>query len=543
MILLISITTLIFIFSSFVTYPPEVLTNPMLNYVLMQVNFMYNNLLLFIALFILGVLFLVKSQKSQRHFKTPKKIYLSSVKLLQISILGFFLAYILLFFIAFVQLNFFSLLVNINPNIVGVISDDKKINDMLRKNNLPPEIITSDGDQNNELFAIVSATTGQENFYGRYVLKSVPGLFVIPVSLSSGVYLIDNTLIINKINNSNLDVISPTVGYLFLKQYFWGRKINSYPDVKIMSKNEFISFRVQDSGKKLALADSDIKKIDDSISSVSAAIVQDTESLSISQNALKQDYSKRDSEYSKCLSAGYYKGNVFFRTNNKDSCKGILDKWESAINQDIKNNEELGKKIQDNRDKLSAYKYYDSFFKSQKQLLSVQKTSIPYEFGNFEPTRSIKILINSEGSNASLDYLETLVHEYLHYASYVPGKNFQTSFFEEGLTEYFARNIIRDELHKDTNIGYPVQAKIISEITKTIPEARLADIYFAKDEIKLEEALDQTYGDNFYKNNAVIFETLQYSSSPEQTLKLANNIMKLIGGDALKRSDLYNTVN
>jgi hypothetical protein len=71
-----------------------------------------------------------------------------------------------------------------------------------------------------------------------------------------------------------------------------------------------------------------------------------------------------------------------------------------------------------------------------------------------------------------------------------------------------------------------------------IPESELAEIYFTKDEVALQKALDRVYGDGFYENNQVIFETLQYTSSPKQALKLANDIMKRIGGEPLTEKDL-----
>jgi hypothetical protein len=49
------------------------------------------------------------------------------------------------------------------------------------------------------------------------------------------------------------------------------------------------------------------------------------------------------------------------------------------------------------------------------------------------------------------------------------------------------------------------------------------------------------YGDGFYKNNYISFETLQYVSDPKEVLKVANGIMKKIGGAPLTEEDLYST--
>ena len=111
-------------------------------------------------------------------------------------------------------------------------------------------------------------------------------------------------------------------------------------------------------------------------------------------------------------------------------------------------------------------------------------------------------------------------------------------FFEEGLTEYFARKIVEKNLNIETNIGYPVYYKIISEMTNIIPETELAVIYFTKDQNALVSALNRVYGDNFYQNNRILFASLQFTSNRNQTLQIANEIMKKINGTPLTLQDL-----
>jgi hypothetical protein len=165
---------------------------------------------------------------------------------------------------------------------------------------------------------------------------------------------------------------------------------------------------------------------------------------------------------------------------------------------------------------------------------------VPNELGVFEPKDKIKIAFATTSSHAIADYLETVAHEYLHYTSYISqAKRFSDSFFEEGLTEYFARNIIQKELQTTTNLGYPVQVKIITEMTKRIPESDFMDSYFTKDDAELIYMVDRAYGDGFYENNQILFETLQYTSDPKQMLQLANTIMKKIDGQRLTEKDLF----
>src|SRR5260221_11151354 len=119
-----------------------------------------------------------------------------------------------------------------------------------------------------------------------------------------------------------------------------------------------------------------------------------------------------------------------------------LGKDENSLNEQLQKDQQL----------LKDYQYYENFFKAQEQLLSLTITNIPSELGVFVPSDSIKVVINNKSSHSIGDYYETLVHEYLHYASYSSGKKLDSGFFEEGLTEYFARQTIKDNLQIDTNI-------------------------------------------------------------------------------------------
>jgi hypothetical protein len=220
----------------------------------------------------------------------------------------------------------------------------------------------------------------------------------------------------------------------------------------------------------------------------------------------------------------------------------LLEQWVNTINNENKNITDWTKNLQSNEDLLTEYNYYLDFFKAQRKLVLTFKENLPHELGVFEPKDSIRIALNTTNSHAIADYFATLTHEYLHYASYVTDdKKLATSFFEEGLTEYFARQTIQNDLNISTNLGYPVFVKIINQMTNLIPESEFAEIYFTKDEDALESALNRVYGDNFYQDNLVLFESLQYTSDSQQVLSLANIIMKKIGGAPLKESDLLSS--
>lgn len=415
--------------------------------------------------------------------------------------LAFFASFIVIFFISVIQLNILSITLNLNKEAIGLISSREEIVKILKKNNRPPEIIAIDKNPHKELLAIAAATTGITNYYGGTMLQSIPSYLVIPMKKQkSGILLLDNTLIVSEINPYDIHAISPVVGYLLVKHYFPLRKIKAYPKIAIMGIDKYKEFRKKENIQKIAKIDIELEIIKDKISSLSANIESDKKLLSEIQDP-----------------------------------KNVKDKKEINI-------DELTAKIDKDLVVLSENKYSENFYKSQKQLLQQLTKDSPDEQGLFIPIDTIRIVYKTNNSRSIADYFATLTHEYLHYSSYISkSKMLNDSFFEEGLTEYFARSAIKNDLNTSTNLGYPVQAKIIGEMTNIIPESELAEIYFTKDQEGLERALNRVYGDDFHKETRLIFETLQYASNPNEILKLANNIMKRIGGKPLTHEDLIST--
>lgn len=477
MVLLIFLVTLVFIFSAFSAMPLLPQASPFSEYVFYEKVFLFGHLILFcIGFVVLTVLFF--RFNFDKKYKIVKIFFFSALQTCFVFISGFFLAFLCLFLIAGAQLNFSATIINLNPKMVGIEDNETLIFKKLQTLSGPPIIIASDKDQKEILRAIAASTTGRNTFYGSAILPAIPNGFIFSIEkLHDSLLLIDNTLIISKINPQDMQLLSPLIGYDFVKNYFPTRVIKSYPKIAIMTKTEYLAYRKDDAKKKIIKIDAQIKKLDSIVSSISASMKKDE---------------KNDTE--------------------------------------------------ENQNLLADYSYYDVFFKKQKNVLLLQLEKIPHENGVFVSPDSIKLTLDTTNPHGIADYFATVTHEYLHYASYVSDeKRFDSSFFEEGLTEYFARRAIKDTLNISTNLGYPVQVKIIGAMTNLITETELADIYFDKDEDALEQALDRVYGDGFYQNNEVLFETLQYASDSQQTLEIANKIMQKIGGPAVTQQDLYSS--
>jgi hypothetical protein len=542
MLFLIFFITCVFVFSAFLGSLPVGIANSFIGYVFYQVNFLLQYLFFFFVGFFIVIFFFVRQQKFDKEDLFHTNYFLSFIQASMLFLACGFFAFVVLLCIAWVELNSFAVLTNVNPAFLGITTHPTTIYKTLQKNNRTPQIIASDKVPQKEVVSIAQAITGTTNFYGNTMLSAIPDFLILPIKkLPSSLMLIDNTLIVTDINAKDIQTISPLIGYEFVQHYFSTRPIKSYPTTSVMTDKEFIAYRQKDSQEKLAKVEVEIQKMKDSISTVSANIQDDNDAITANDTSQKDALKKQSTQYNACLSEGDYISGKFNPKNTKEDCQKILDLWASTLETLGNDETSLHAQLEKDRQLLKDYQYYETFFTAQKTLLSVASSNIPSEYGVFVPPDSLKIIINSKSSHSIGDYYETLVHEYLHYASYVPGKRLESGFFEEGLTEYFARQTIKDTLQIDTNIGYPVAVKIIQAITNRIAEVDLADVYFTKNQLALEKILNLTYGDNFYKDNITLFETLMYTSDPQQALQLANTIMKKIGGQPLTEKDLYSS--
>lgn len=501
MSLLILLFIIPFVFIAFLSNQPQEATlNPLFRYLSFESHILLMHLWLFVLFTLVISLLAVFLLTFDAPYPFLKKWYFTFAQTFLSAIVAFFLAFFILCFIAILQLNSFSLLQRFAPSALGVTTDIKTIAKILQNDKQMPEIIVSDTNQQKELAAYATATTGNNNFYGQYLLPSMPSFLVFPLAkATSSVQLLDNTLIISAMKPEDIQTISPVLGYILVKEYFQNRYIKAYPEVSSMDRQEYLAGRDEDANQKIHEIDLQIQSITDFISSLSATIKQDKDRIGLSPLTV-------------------------------------------ATASAAKQNDTPTQKLQSDQKLLANYLHYEIIYKQQRQAVQVSKLNFPHELGVFAAPKSIRVALDTDSSHRLADYLETLTHEYYHYASYVsPQKHFSDLFFEEGLTEYFARQTIDNDLHIQTNLGYPVFAKIISEMTKSIPESDLADIYFSKDEAGLEKTLDRVYGDGFYANNKLLFTSLQYTSDPQQMIKIANEIMKQIGGNPLTIRDVIST--
>lgn len=425
-----------------------------------------------------------------------------------------------------------------------VISGEKDVLQKLKNSSKAPKIVGVEKGLKRTLISIsLKRNSSLGKFYSEKLIDTLPDNFLFIKTPTEALIMYGDNLLITELKKSEIEAVSPTVTKLLVKQQLEPRYIKDEPEVKVLSRQEYLKYRDDQINKQLEEVDGILAEIQKNINIAYSNIQIDKNNIAEAQNLLASAPEKRDADYNYCKTAGYssfYFG-TFYRYYTDAECEAKRQEWDNYL-------AELEASIRQNQanlgydqGQLAQYQEYKKIFEDFRPYVEAQKGSTPDELGLFEPERSVKVVLESTNNKAVGDYFATLVHEYLHYTSYVSEeRQFTHRFFEEALTEYFSRKIIKDQLGLETGLGYPIQVKVIEEISKKISENKLRDIYFNKDESTLVALLNEAYGSKFYTDSEFHFQALSYLGGKD-ALKAANNIMFKIGGQELKEEDLYST--
>lgn len=448
------------------------------------------------------------------------------------------------FLVGISEANLLATRIKANPESAGIIWGKDKILKKLKGMDHPPTIAEGGNNLSAKVILLESKNNNSRgNFYTQAILKNIPSNLVIPLGIpNEPLVMSGDNLIINSVDKDQIEAISPTLGKLLVKNYFKNRYIKDEPTLQVLGRQDYLKFREDQINSALAEIDKYIQTAKDIINSIYSSIATDKQKIATNQNGLDSSISSRDSAYDYCINAGYYFYGYFYHTFSQSYCDSTKSSWDSTIAGFQKNISDWQAQLSADQAALPQYQEALTTLRSYRDLVASQKDITPQELGVFLPKdKTIKIALDYTSPKSVTEYVETLTHEYLHYTSYVSDERSLPQFFEEGLTEYYARKAVKQATGENTNFGYPLLVKIIQQMVSKIPESTLQEIYFNKDQSQLEGVLDDTYGKDFYKDSQYYFAIITFVP-PKDALKIANNIMIKIGGKSLNENDLESTL-
>lgn len=456
----------------------------------------------------------------------------------------------LLFVLAVAKFEVFTTINQLNAqedlSTLQIYTNPEEIEKQLKNQKTFPKIISGDSESSESVIqAVFESKKNRSEFYkknivGTLVSRGVPNLELQNDTL----YLPNHTLIVLRINKDIFNTITPNLTKKVVEQHFDPRYIKTEPDLEVISKQEYIVYRDEKIDEQVAEIDRYIEEINNGISAIYGYIANDKNKIAINKNGLEESIASRDSDYAYCMEQAnkkycytYYGYTYCYPSSYTESyCNQQLDQWNSIIQGFQKNSQDWEAELRVDLQRLTEYKDALELLNSYREIAESQRDTVLFELGLFEPPSDVKVVLENVDPESLSEFFSTATHEYLHYTSYISDERILPRFFEEGLTEYFSRKSIANQLGDNLQLGYPVIVKVIEQMVKDIGEERLLTIYFDKDAKSLIATLDNRYGNGFYEDSKYYFSVIPFLSF-EDSLKLANNILFRIGGSELRASD------
>ncbi len=483
----------------------------------------YLTLPLLLYFFFLVLYIVIGTQISSRYNSPQRDLGTRSVRyafaLAAILIVSLPLSFVVTYVVAFMQINYAIYSYNYKDAQKDILTSPQAIadaityTDKLSMTTLSPDTYKKD---------ILLLYMKQKN--GFYEEKFLPGFPYVLYQRSyipySTLFLTNNTLVATSISKRDLSIISPALGKMIIEHSLLDPIQKGLPTVDILSHDAYIDFRKRSIVTQVSKIDDVIYAVDDRIATVSAFIAENENAISKNNNLKETTLAKQQS--------------ITCKTPEK--CEAAKEKLQKIVDQADKNIANATIAMQGNQQVLGATITNKNTLITKRNELAGTQELTEYELGVFVPENKIKMTLDTESEDVFDAYISTLAHEYLHYFSYVDAEHKLDHFFEEGLTEYFARIAVQHYTGKSLDLGYPMSYRIIEAMVNDIPKREFFNVYVEKDQKALEALLDKTYGKSFYKTNAAILNQLSYLPF-DQSLDAANIIMADINAKPLNKED------
>lgn len=500
-----------------------------------------NNSKYVIVVFLIPFLFwflyqLLKTKSLSKSIKQTSTVITTYFGLFIVSLYSAILFTIMIFSF---QINYLFSVATTSPSKLGMVINKEDIVKNLKQLDKAPKVNVIKPIPDIKFYTHLLKNGESKKKLIYEIINFVPKNYLVANKKLPSLFILNSELYLTELNKDEIEYISPFLTKLIVKNYINKRYIKDEPNISIISRQEYLKYREDQINNNLTEIDEQIEITNSILQEAYNNTAQTKQLINEAQHAIENSISKRDYYYNYCLNAGYqsYFTGKFYYYFTKAECDAKLSEWNNSITiiendlNTLQNNLIYYQKV------INEFEIYKEDWLWVRELVESQKSHTSYELGVFIPEKTIKIALDSINPKDIKLYLSTLAHEYFHYTSYVSNERQLPLFFEEGLTEYFARKSIKKSLGIDINIGYPIITKVIEEMSKKVGDKEFENIYFTKDVDQLMYILNQAYGDNFYEDSEYYFTALYYIQSVE-SLKFANNIMFKIGGKKITQDSI-----
>jgi hypothetical protein len=412
----------------------------------------------------------------------------------------------------------------------GIVTDTEDLLKRLNELDGVPEIL-GQSDQLQEMMVsmLLSEELSRSGFYDQVLVPEVLGMTVVELKPIAEVYWLPNdTLVVASLNETVIEAITPTLGRKLVEQYFGsvktqpnllpstdsgqalskeGEREDSYtvkpePAFALLTREEYSALRELQIDEYLL----ELRQIRDQIRRViseAPGVIGNMQlQLAAAVEIVEQMEQGRDSWYGECVQ-------MVSDQSFCDDEKAKIDEVITANNQVISAGAD---DVQDFQVVVAGYRRDQQMVEAVISQVEQSKLGVNQELGIFFPPNDVKVVLESSDHEALAGYMAIVVHEYLHYISFISEDRTLPRLFEEGLTEYLARQVVALQWEGDVGQGYSSLMPVIFQLAEDVPEEELVEIYFTKDTERLEAVLAGTYGAGFYDRFQHLFQVATYMS-------------------------------
>ena len=338
-----------------------------------------------------------------------------------------------------------------------------------------------------------------------------------------------NTLIINTVSQSYIDKIAPILAKKLIEStYKSAITVNTpAPKIAILENDAYIKLMQKKESERKAYYQKTIKEIESSIQTATNDIQKLTEAI----NADEKEYARYET-YGK-----QWMTNCETTLNKEDT---MCTEGQSKIDASLKKLQELKSTYETQIQALNIYKPKATASLKQWQHAYQEFLKDPitpeYQAGMFESPNNIYIKWNPTLHPQFSYYINTIMHELLHYEH----PNTKTEFpvyLEEGITDYVTTKLTRKLLAKQTlttptieYTGYKELVNIIERLNQKMTEDRLLQEYFNRNTTQIQALVDTTYKKGTYTKltqlgNQLYFTPLSDTNTKSELIGEITNIL------------------
>ena len=416
-----------------------------------------------------------------------------------------------------------------NPNELskgGVVSSSENIANKIKSSSLENFTIVESNPLKGAILSYLKIPkSGKDTLYKTII---IPYQLDAPeskkIKLSFNILLFpDKTLVINKIDKKTIEQLVPILTDKMVKSEFKSLTNTKSPKISFLDEIDYVVFQTKQEEK--------IKKEFESYIADSNSYINESDIIiQANRNIINYYPSNKEfaqKEYDDYISkwGGWYQS-CKSELGDDPVCtdgKTTFDNSVSNLQADIRDVDENKKEAEKNLNlqiiyRNEALKDLEIIKQNYQNFLKNPITAV-FQGGVFNPPNDISIKYYDNDNKSLTYYLNTVLHENIHFLSFNPDYDLDT-FLDEGFTDYFKSIILAKYVEPEALLlGYPHEVAIIDELTKYFPQDKLTQIYLDKNQTSFQSLFVKAYSVLEYEDFIRKGKSLTYLSLEDETLR------------------------